>query len=211
MKRKIKLSFAELERELDLLVDQHIVLGGNGEPLPNGLCHFNLLSYLMYGTNDHASSIRDDMYEFYGRDSFVDTTLSDGRPVQSYDSNKLDGFMRLSGYNAYQIDNLTSSSIESELDAGSKVGLTYDNHAWVVKDVKANGDIVLEDNTNGGTRTIKSSELSKATGFASNGCLTTDYLHDMFPDRYSTTSIEDQSTTIGNLSTTIDSFSTTFN
>ncbi|QQD11926.1 hypothetical protein [Sphingobacterium sp. UDSM-2020] len=56
MKRKIKLSFEALERELSQITANQMlsILGGTGGPLPNGDCLFNMVAYMLDGNANDA-------------------------------------------------------------------------------------------------------------------------------------------------------------
>lgn len=171
MRKKIKLSFEALERELSQISSNQMlnILGGYMDPLPNGYCHFNMVSAMLYGSNMNASTVRDEIYEMYGRNSFTDRTWTDtegnSHSGQSYNPDLLDGYMRSHGFNAHNVGNPSLSQIQNGLDAnGGKVGVAFDGHAWTVEKINSEGQIVLKDSTNNGNpnRTVDASSISYA-------------------------------------------------
>lgn len=171
MRKKIKLSFQALERELSQISSNQMlnILGGYMDPLPNGYCHFNMISAMLYGSNDRASNIRDEMYNLYGRTSFTDGTWTDSQGVnhtgQSYDPNLLDSYIRTQGFNAYNVEKPSLSTIRNGLDAdGGRVGVAYQGHAWTVDRITDDGKVVLRDSTNtdNPTKSVDASLISYA-------------------------------------------------
>ena len=129
--------------------------GYNGDPLPNGDCLFNMVAYLLDGNTDDAQCYKDELMNQY---TFTETTLENGLPAYSYDPDDVASYMSSysSGYHISYGDLPNASDIQSVLNKdGGKVGVSYNGHNFVVKEVDPdNGQVRLFDPSNPGNQDI---------------------------------------------------------
>lgn len=167
MKRKIKLSFEALERELSQITANQMlsILGGTGGPLPNGDCLFNMVAYMLDGNANDAQCYKDELTSLY---TFTPGTTVTGLPGYSYYAEDVVKFMRTyrPGYIITYGDAPNASDIKTILNMdGGKVGASYNGHNYVIESVSNNGKVTMYDSTNGGTISIYASELTGVYNF----------------------------------------------
>lgn len=194
MRKKIKLSFEALERELSILspISMFSILGGTGGPgngvLENGYCHFNTMGAMLFGDANYGHDVRGDIMDRYGSaNNFVNVYEGEGENMkhlgQRYDIYDLERYAKSYGFDAETYDdNFTSQDLQSGLNKiNGKVSVftqstnqEIGNHAYTLISVNPDGSLVVRDDTNTGRSnfTIQITDVNFAVGVSSDSSIT---------------------------------------
>lgn len=143
MKRKIKLSFKTLEKELSLISSDIMtnIYGGSGDdPFiygQNGYCSFNSMAYLNYVMNGNNSNYYCDYFDQY-IDQYGDSQVSrdqNGNIIGISTNNNdqyFDSFFD-SIYDNYQVSPTQKSTLDNAIDNGYMAVVDYGGHSYVIR------------------------------------------------------------------------------